>query len=141
MDVENDEYKNISIDVYFHSSDSDTSDTEPEYESKGFEELLEEVSDQSLKDKLSEVFRDSECALEEARERLKEVKLENRELKHKLAKVEFVLFTTKEKFNFELEMAKERIESLRSAYAKGSEQSARTANIIPCSTPSRLTEI
>ncbi len=67
MDVENDEYKNMPIEVYFHSSDSDTSDSEPEYESTCFEELLEEVSDQSLKDKLSEVFCDSECTLGEAK--------------------------------------------------------------------------
>ncbi len=126
---------------FFHSSDPDTSDSEPEYESTGFEELLEEVSDQSLKDKLSEVFCDSECALEEAKERLLEVKLENRELKHKLANAEFVFFTTKERLNFELETAKERIESLHSAYARGSEQSARTANNRPCSTPSRLIEL
>ncbi len=77
--MENDEYKNIPIRVYFHCSDSHIFDSEPDYDSTGLEELLEEVSNQSLKDKLSEVFCDSECTLEEARERLKEVKLENRE--------------------------------------------------------------
>ncbi len=39
------------------------------------------------------------------RERLKEVKLEYRELKLKLAKAEFMLLTTKERLSFELEMA------------------------------------
>ncbi len=55
------EYKNIHIKAYFHSSDSDTSDSESEYEFTGFKELLEEVTNQSLN---SEVFCDSVAAKE-----------------------------------------------------------------------------
>ncbi len=68
--------------------------------------------------------------MEEARKRLKEVKLENRELKHKLAKAEFVLFTTKERLNFELGTTKERIESLCSLYARGRDKVQELETIV-----------